>query len=367
MSEIYKFVVDVNSITWFERQEDGSFERERLKSNETLSFDPATGQITLTTRYANYLELEIFSRTPSINDDPSLYSGRPVTRYAALDDNPILPGRHDLDGDGDIDDEVSGTRRDDVIDGGYGDDYIRGGHGQDRLRGEEGDDSLHGDDGNDSLWGGRGDDVIKGGRGNDHASGGDGDDRIRGGTGDDSLSGDRGHDHIAGESGNDHLDGGAGNDTLTGGSGNDTLSGGLGDDTLQGSNGNDQLNGGAGNDRLFGSAGTDQLTGGLGADRFLFTTSDRGGLSGTDHITDFSRAQGDVIDLSGIDANSGRTGNQAFRFIGTDAFSHTAGELRLTGTGNTMVLSGDLNGDGIGDFAIRVDSTMPIGLADLVL
>ena len=338
-----------------------------MQPNETLPFNHATGQITLTTRFANYLELEVYSRTPSTTDDPSLYSARLVTRYTNLDGSPLDLRRHDLDGNGNVDDHVIGTRGDDVINGGFGNDQIRGGHGRDTLRGEDGNDSLFGDDGDDTLSGGSGNDLIDGGRGNDHASGGDGNDRISGGTGDDSLAGDNGDDLIVGENGNDHLFGGAGNDTLSGGSGNDTMVGGSGNDTLQGADGNDHLNGGEGNDRLFGSAGTDQLTGGHGADRFLFTTSYSGGLSGTDHITDFSRAQGDLIDLSGIDANSGRAGNQAFHFIGTHAFTHTAGELRITGSGHTTVLQGDLNGDGIGDFAIRVDSTAPIGVADLIL
>lgn len=367
MSYLYKFVVKGSNITWFERQPDGSFELERLKPNETLSFDPKTGQITLTTRYASYLELEVFSRTPSKTDDPSLYSAKPVTRYTTLDGKPIDPDRHDLDDDGNFNDHVTGTRGDDVIYGGLGDDEIRGGHGRDTLRGEDGNDRLFGDDGDDNLSGGNGNDVINGGRGNDHASGGEGNDHISGGTGDDSLAGDNGDDLIVGEHGNDHLFGGAGNDTLSGGSGNDTMAGGHGNDTLQGADGNDHLNGGEGNDRLFGSAGIDQLTGGHGADRFLFTTSYSGGLSGTDHITDFSRAQHDVIDLSGIDANSGRAGNQAFHFIGSHAFTHTAGELRLIGSGHTRVLQGDLNGDGVGDFAIRITSTGPIGVGDLIL
>ena len=50
------------------------------------------------------------------------------------------------------------------------------------------------------------------------------------------------------------------------------------------------------------------------------------------------------IDLSGIDANSGLNGNQAFSFIGTAAFSHTAGELHYAVTRAGAVVSGDVNG-----------------------
>lgn len=364
MSELFRFVVSGTRITWFKQRQDGSFAQAHLQPNESLSFNHTTGQVTLTTRFANYLELEVYSRTPSLTDDPALYSARPVTRYTNLDGTPLDLRRHDLDGDGNVDDHVNGTGGDDHINGGFGDDQIHGGHGRDRLRGEDGNDRLFGGDGDDSLSGGSGNDLLDGGRGNDYANGGDGDDRIIGDTGDDVLAGDNGNDLIHGDGGNDHLDGGAGDDTLAGGSGNDVILGGHGNDTLQGADGNDNLSGGAGNDILYSSAGVDQLTGGLGADRFTFIA---GGLSGTDHITDFSRAQHDVIDLSGIDANSGVAGNQAFTFIGHHAFSHIAGQLRVSGSGHATVLQGDINGDGVGDFAIRVDTAVSIGVADLIL
>ena len=74
-----------------------------------------------------------------------------------------------------------------------------------------------------------------------------------------------------------------------------------------------------------------------------------------DQILDL--AAGDVIDLSAIDANSGLGGDQAFSFIGSGAFTNTAGELRFaTVNGNTMVY-GDTNGDGTADFAISVTGT----------
>ena len=53
------------------------------------------------------------------------------------------------------------------------------------------------------------------------------------------------------------------------------------------------------NDRLQGSTGNDTLTGGLGADTFVVWPGD-----GWDTITDFSVAQGDRIDLSGLGFNS---------------------------------------------------------------
>lgn len=100
---------------------------------------------------------------------------------------------------------------------------------------------------------------------------------------------------LVGTGGNDALSGGAGNDTLSGRSGADVLKGGGGDDRLNGEGGRDTLDGGSGNDTLTGGSGADLLTGGAGADRFVFTGTDSG-----NHVTDFSRAQGDQIDITAL-------------------------------------------------------------------
>jgi hypothetical protein len=47
-----------------------------------------------------------------------------------------------------------------------------------------------------------------------------------------------------------------------------------------------------------------------------------------DRITDFSHAQGDRIDLAGIDARFTVAGDQAFSFIGTGLYTGVAGQLR---------------------------------------
>ena len=67
-------------------------------------------------------------------------------------------------------------------------------------------------------------------------------------------------------------------------------------------------------------------------------------------IRDFSRAQGDDIDLSGIDANAKAAGNQAFSFIGDKAFSGKAGELQY----KNGIVAGDVNGDKAADFHIEI-------------
>jgi len=79
----------------------------------------------------------------------------------------------------------------------------------------------------------------------------------------------------------------------------DNLVGDSGNNQLLGLAGNDTLNGGAGNDYLDGGKGTDTLTGGTGKDTFVWHLGD-GGTAGTpvrDTINDFSRSDGDVLDL----------------------------------------------------------------------
>lgn len=71
-------------------------------------------------------------------------------------------------------------------------------------------------------------------------------------------------------------------------------------------------------------------------------------------IDDFKpESEDDVIDLRSIDADTGRSGNNAFTFIGKSAFSGEAGELRYSGT----IISGDVNGDGRADFEIDAGLT----------
>lgn len=122
--------------------------------------------------------------------------------------------------------------------------------------------------------------------------------------------------------------------------------------TLYGGNGNDTLIGGVGNDVLWGGSGTNTLTGGAGADRFYFQTGDLvADPTKTTTITDFSRADGDKIDLSGYDADPSKP---SFTFIGTAAFSGHAGELRIDTSGANQLVSVDLNGDGVADFTLNV-------------
>ncbi|KQT85082.1 type I secretion C-terminal target domain-containing protein [Aurantimonas sp. Leaf443] len=157
--------------------------------------------------------------------------------------------------------------------------------------------TISGGKGNDQISGSLGADTISGDAGNDILRGRDGDDTIRGGAGDDRLLGEAGHDTLLGEDGNDVLNGGEGDDLLDGGIGNDTLVAGNGNDRVLGGAGDDVVKGEAGNDILNGGLGSDRLFGGNGADTFAFTDFNKGEM---DRVMDFSRLQGDKIDLSGL-------------------------------------------------------------------
>ncbi|ANY80483.1 hypothetical protein BB934_21450 [Microvirga ossetica] len=122
------------------------------------------------------------------------------------------------------------------------------------------------------------------------------------------------------------------NDAVSGGSGADKLSGGGGNDILSAGAGKDALDGGTGNDRLIGGLGLDTLTGGKGKDVFVFANKDTGATKGTaDTITDFKGKDGDRIDLKAIDADVKKKGDQAFIFIGKEAFTK-AGQVRYEKT-----------------------------------
>lgn len=131
-------------------------------------------------------------------------------------------------------------------------------------------------------------------------------------------------------------------------------------------NGTDVIQGSQGDDLISGRGGADTLTGNGGADRFVYSNASESTAAAADTITDFTL--GDLIDLSGVDANTGLAGSQQFGFIGSAAFSNTAGELRVDQSGGSATIFGDLNGDGAADF--RIDLTVAdshaITIADFV-
>nr|WP_319515895.1 calcium-binding protein [uncultured Cohaesibacter sp.] len=234
------------------------------------------------------------------------------------------------------------------------------------ITGNMKDNMLSGLFGNDTLTGRGGNDTLNGGFGNDILNGGFGDDILNGGKGNDKLYASNGNDKLNGHEGADNLNGGLGNDTLNGGGGNDILNG---------HGGNDILIGALGWDKLFGGAGADSFTGGLGADamfagidnavdRFLFNTvNDSTAGAAHDKIAEFDSGE-DVLDLSGIDANSAANGNQAFAFAGTTAAAHS---VWLENDGSDLLVFADVNGDAVADFEIQLVNTSSLVEGDFVL
>ncbi|MBX9698311.1 MAG: type I secretion C-terminal target domain-containing protein, partial [Acetobacteraceae bacterium] len=145
-------------------------------------------------------------------------------------------------------------------------------------------------------------------------------------------------------------------DRLSGRAGNDTLGGGDGNDTMEGAGGRDSLVGGAGNDVLVGGRGADALTGGAGADRFLFSAANEG----TDTVLDFSVAQGDRLDLTGI-LGAGPDGQAALLAGGWLAFQDSAAGLRV-------LVDGDGGGNGLVAVAVLQGVTLAgLGGAEIVI
>jgi len=183
------------------------------------------------------------------------------------------------------------------------------------------------------------------------------DNRIVAGTGNATIYGLDGNDLLQGGSGNDYIDGGNGNDTITGGGGNNTLLGGAGDDTITGGTGNDILDGGTGNNTM---------TAGSGHDVFRFVSADLATYS-TNTINNFKHGN-DIIDLSQVDANKLTVSrNDTFAFIGQHAFDKVAGELRYDVAGGNTYAYGDMNGDGVADFAIVLKGVTSLSASDFHL
>ncbi|WP_424138253.1 M10 family metallopeptidase C-terminal domain-containing protein [Roseomonas chloroacetimidivorans] len=181
-----------------------------------------------------------------------------------------------------------------------------------------------------------------------------------------AVAGTRDADVLKGGATNDVLSGRGGTDDLSGGAGDDKLAGGTSDDVLSGGSGNDTLEGNSGNDLLAGGIGADVLTGGGGRDLFVFMSfEDSLDGSGRDVITDF--ASNDTIDLSAIDAQASDDGDQAFAFIGSEAFTGEAGELHVVRDGDYFIAEGDVDGDKAADFQIALAGNPSLAASDFIL
>lgn len=253
--------------------------------------------------------------------------------------------------------------------------------------------------------GGAGDDQLTGTNGRDIIFGNDGNDVLVAGGGADMIFGGTGDDTILGEGGDDILEGGAGRDTIIGGAGDDTFvaSAGDGDDLYFGDEGSDTLNmasvqadimadlggsgsmgvvtsavtgtdllwgienitTGGGNDVIIASQVANVMNGGAGNDTFRFLSA---AAANGDVIEDFQ--PGDKIDLSGIDAHLGVTGNQAFT-LASGAFTGAAGELLVTyenreGVDYTVV-EGNTSGGSQPDFKFSIKGSHNLTTSDFEL
>jgi Ca2+-binding RTX toxin-like protein len=137
---------------------------------------------------------------------------------------------------------------------------------------------------------------------------------------------------------------------------------------LFGGKASDTLKGGAMNDLLHGNLGADTLAGGGGADVFQYNNSAESTSASRDHILDFAGGS-DRIDLGRIDADTLAAGNQAFSWIGSGAFTGTAGQLRAYQQSGTWFVEGDTNGDGTADLvvAITLQGLTPLSASDFLL
>lgn len=152
---------------------------------------------------------------------------------------------------------------------------------------------------------------------------------------------------------------------IKGSDGIDKLYGLGGNDLILAGAGNDLLYGGDGNDTIHGGAGIDKAWGGSGMDYFMFG-NDALNQRGIDEVMDFLIGS-DKLDLAGIDANKLLTGDQAFTLIGGKSFSKKAGELQTKLYGDGMLVSGDVNADGVADFSVWVHGVAKLAATDFVL
>ncbi|MGF9760526.1 M10 family metallopeptidase [Microvirga sp. 0TCS3.31] len=244
--------------------------------------------------------------------------------------------------------------------GGSADDIIKANDAKNTLRGNGGNDKLYGLNGNDVLIGGSGKDVLSGGAGTDTVSYS----TAKAGVVADLITKANNRGDAAGDSYSsiEWVTGSSYSDTLRGSGSANEIRGGAGSDRLYGRSGNDVLDGGTGSDKLYGESGKDLLIGGSGADVFVFSSSSHSRMSSADTIKDFRRGS-DHIDLRGIDANVKVAGDQAFSFIGKNAFHGKAGELRFA----DGIAAGDTNGDKIADFGINVTGLLSLSKGDFYL
>lgn len=134
-----------------------------------------------------------------------------------------------------------------------------------------------------------------------------------------------------------------------------------------GSDGDDTYVGTKFADKVDGGAGFDTLSGGKGKDLFIFDLADSTAtLEDADIILDYNVKQ-DRIDLSLIDTNSVKEGDQAFKFVGTADFTGKAGQISYESDGSQTFVHADIDGDAVSDLTIILDGKFKLDADSFVL
>lgn len=203
--------------------------------------------------------------------------------------------------------------------------------------GNELDNSLYGNDGNNILNGLAGADTMKGGAGDDSYFVDNSGDVVTEWTnqGIDTVNASISYTLTANVE----------NLTLLGSDDINAVGNGL-SNIINGNSGNNVIDGGAGADIISGGLGTDILTGGTGNDIFMFRNAAESTVTEYDTITDFRT--GDLIDLSNVYGGT-------LTYRGATDFTHSAGEVHVESHDNGVLVSLDLDGNGVADMALYLD------------
>lgn len=136
-----------------------------------------------------------------------------------------------------------------------------------------------------------------------------------------------------------------------------------------GRGGRDIIEAGAGDDTVVGGAKFDQLWGDAGSDAFVYrAVKDSAFKNGKfDRIMDFDRAEGDTIDLSSIDANLKRAGNQNFKFDAQGDGWGKTGELSYWIDNGQTHIYGNTDRDKKAELYIVIDGAVDFQASDFIL
>lgn len=136
--------------------------------------------------------------------------------------------------------------------------------------------------------------------------------------------------------------------------------------TVAGDSAANHLTGSSANDVLIGRGGQDTLHGGLGADLFVFAATADSTPAAPDLIDDFSKLQGDQIDLRGISHSMGASWFEHVQFIGTAAFT-APGQVRSWNDGHDTWVAGDFGADLGTTLLVKIAGVQTLGASDLLL